>query len=79
MAPTNETSSATSATSAANLQTAQPAAPQSMTLDPTSQSTTQAQAKESQDQEVHMRGGDACPGRFCFIIPCPIPCNFCII
>lgn len=29
-----------------------------------------------------MRGGDRggmCPGRFCFIIPCPIPCDFCII
>src|SRR5439155_24961660 len=25
-----------------------------------------------QDQDaVHLRGGEACPGRFCFIIPCP--------
>ncbi|KAF2669769.1 hypothetical protein BT63DRAFT_453955 [Microthyrium microscopicum] len=24
------------------------------------------------------RGG-ACPGRFCFCVPCPIPCDFCII
>ncbi|MCJ1334276.1 hypothetical protein MMC10_010984 [Thelotrema lepadinum] len=29
--------------------------------------------------ELHLRGGDLCPGRFCFCIPCPIPCDFCII
>ncbi|KAK1245955.1 hypothetical protein MKX07_005024 [Trichoderma sp. CBMAI-0711] len=31
--------------------------------------------------DVKMRGGDdggMCPGRFCFIIPCPIPCDCCI-
>ncbi|TVY17702.1 hypothetical protein LARI1_G003236 [Lachnellula arida] len=76
MSPTNIN---TPAPSAGNLQTVQPATAQSMSLDPTSQSTTQEQAKESQEQEVHMRGGDMCPGRFCFIIPCPIPCDFCII
>jgi hypothetical protein len=71
----------TPAPSAANLQTTQPATPQSMTLDP-SQATTLTQAKEEQEQEVNIRGGDrggACPGRFCFIIPCPFPCDFCII
>ncbi|KAI1465843.1 uncharacterized protein F4812DRAFT_437790 [Daldinia caldariorum] len=29
-----------------------------------------------------MRGGErssCCPGRFCFCIPCPLPCDFCII
>ncbi|ROW00993.1 hypothetical protein VSDG_02697 [Cytospora chrysosperma] len=34
------------------------------------------------DSEAQLRGGDRggmCPGRFCFIIPCPIPCDFCII
>ncbi|CZR50487.1 uncharacterized protein PAC_00360 [Phialocephala subalpina] len=65
----------------AHLQTTQPSAPQSMTLNP-SQSTTPAQAKESQDQEMRLRGGDRggmCPGRFCFIIPCPLPCDCCII
>ncbi|TVY56709.1 hypothetical protein LCER1_G002737 [Lachnellula cervina] len=76
MSPSNNK---TSATSAGNLQTVQPATTQSMSLDLTSQPTTQEQAKESQEQEVHMRGGEMCPGRFCFIIPCPLPCNFCII
>jgi hypothetical protein len=50
-------------------------------LDPT-QTTLPAQAKTSQEQEMRMRGGDRggmCPGRFCFIIPCPFPCDFCII
>ncbi|KAL7796703.1 hypothetical protein V8C37DRAFT_326079 [Trichoderma ceciliae] len=31
--------------------------------------------------DVEMRGGDdggSCPGRFCFIIPCPIPIDCCI-
>ncbi|PON30830.1 hypothetical protein TGAM01_v200250 [Trichoderma gamsii] len=33
-------------------------------------------------EDVNMRGGDrggCCPGRFCFIIPCPIPIDCCII
>lgn len=33
--------------------------------------------------DVHLRGGDGrggcCPGRFCFCVPCPLPCNCCII
>ncbi|PMD19615.1 hypothetical protein NA56DRAFT_646939 [Hyaloscypha hepaticicola] len=78
MSPANENTTSTSST---NLQTTQPVAPQAMTLDP-SQTTSPAQAKTSQEQEMRMRGGDrggACPGRFCFIIPCPFPCDFCII
>lgn len=35
------------------------------------------------EPEMQLRGGQEgrgpCPGRFCFIIPCPIPCNCCII
>ncbi|KAI6082353.1 hypothetical protein F4821DRAFT_264050 [Hypoxylon rubiginosum] len=30
----------------------------------------------------NLRGGERsslCPGRFCFIIPCPLPCDFCVI
>ncbi|KAI0880334.1 uncharacterized protein GGS22DRAFT_175376 [Annulohypoxylon maeteangense] len=30
----------------------------------------------------NLRGGErssCCPGRFCFCIPCPLPCDFCII
>ncbi|KIW08242.1 uncharacterized protein PV09_01169 [Verruconis gallopava] len=32
-------------------------------------------------QPVGLRGGErseACPGRFCFCIPCPLRCDFCI-
>ena len=36
-----------------------------------------AQAQK-EEQVMRLRGGEACPGRFCFIIPCPIPCNFCV-
>lgn len=34
------------------------------------------------DDDANIRGGDRgglCPGRFCFIIPCPLPCDCCII
>lgn len=34
------------------------------------------------EHPAEMRGGDRgglCPGRFCFIIPCPLPCDCCII
>ncbi|KAM5510267.1 hypothetical protein FOXYSP1_10367 [Fusarium oxysporum f. sp. phaseoli] len=34
------------------------------------------------DTQVSMRGGDRggpCPGRFCFCIPCPLPCDCCFI
>ncbi|KXH66664.1 hypothetical protein CSAL01_09388 [Colletotrichum salicis] len=35
---------------------------------------------QTEQMEMGLRGGDdgrgPCPGRFCFIIPCPIPCNF---
>ena len=37
---------------------------------------------ESQESTVGLRGGHRgglCPGRFCFIIPCPIPCDCCVI
>ncbi|KAK4208346.1 hypothetical protein QBC37DRAFT_432138 [Rhypophila decipiens] len=37
---------------------------------------------ESDDTSLGLRGGDrggCCPGRFCFCIPCPLPCDFCII
>ncbi|KAL1891985.1 hypothetical protein Sste5346_007329 [Sporothrix stenoceras] len=38
------------------------------------------QAPHDVSHQVTLRGGrsEACPGRFCFIIPCPIPCDFCI-
>ncbi|KAK1750956.1 hypothetical protein QBC47DRAFT_392983 [Echria macrotheca] len=36
------------------------------------------------ESDVGLRGGyherrGPCPGRFCFIIPCPLPCDCCII
>ncbi|KAG8168208.1 hypothetical protein KVR01_003897 [Diaporthe batatas] len=34
------------------------------------------------DTTPRMRGGDrsrCCPGRFCFCVPCPLPCDCCII
>lgn len=34
------------------------------------------------DDGANIRGGERsgmCPGRFCFIIPCPLPCDCCII
>ncbi|CRK18845.1 hypothetical protein VD0002_g4079 [Verticillium dahliae] len=34
--------------------------------------------RSADESELTLRGGEACPGRFCFIIPCPIPCNFCV-
>ncbi|KAK4195485.1 hypothetical protein QBC40DRAFT_211418 [Triangularia verruculosa] len=53
------------------LQTSQPGTFQAM--DP---------QKPHEDSELGLRGGDrggCCPGRFCFIIPCPLPCDCCII
>ncbi|KAI1257367.1 hypothetical protein MGN70_000407 [Eutypa lata] len=35
-----------------------------------------------EEPTVGLRGGDrggCCPGRFCFIIPCPLPCDCCVI
>ncbi|KAI1827506.1 hypothetical protein F4861DRAFT_536073 [Xylaria intraflava] len=35
-----------------------------------------------EEPQTSLRGGDrggCCPGRFCFCIPCPLPCDFCII
>ncbi|KAH6613728.1 hypothetical protein B0J18DRAFT_440784 [Chaetomium sp. MPI-SDFR-AT-0129] len=33
------------------------------------------------EAELGLRGGrsEMCPGRFCFCVPCPLPCDFCII
>jgi hypothetical protein len=38
-------------------------------------------ADQNNADALKLRGGEgeACPGRFCFCIPCPIPCNFCCI
>ncbi|KAI8962736.1 hypothetical protein F5Y11DRAFT_322060 [Daldinia sp. FL1419] len=55
------------------VQTTQPVALQAM--DP-------QRPQPEQPEYGNMRGGErgsCCPGRFCFCIPCPIPCDFCII
>ncbi|KAK4191050.1 hypothetical protein QBC35DRAFT_448665 [Podospora australis] len=55
----------------AHLQTAQPAGFQPM--------NPQQPHPES---ELGLRGGNRgglCPGRFCFCVPCPLPCDCCII
>ncbi|KAM7185191.1 hypothetical protein V8F33_012534 [Rhypophila sp. PSN 637] len=56
------------------LQTRQPAAARGM--------DAQKPHDDSDDTSLGLRGGDrggCCPGRFCFCIPCPLPCDFCII
>ncbi|GHJ84543.1 hypothetical protein NliqN6_0945 [Naganishia liquefaciens] len=45
----------------------------------TQPTTEQAVDQQAEVEGMRLRGGgEACPGRFCFIIPCPIPCNFCV-
>ncbi|KAK4159298.1 hypothetical protein QBC43DRAFT_304740 [Cladorrhinum sp. PSN259] len=54
------------------LQVVQPPAPQAM--DP--------QKPHPENEMMGLRGGDRgglCPGRFCFCVPCPLPCDCCII
>ncbi|CAG8949991.1 hypothetical protein HYFRA_00004323 [Hymenoscyphus fraxineus] len=61
----------------AQLQTEQPTTQHSMNLTPTP--PAEQQANQKAEEQVHLRGGELCPGRFCFIIPCPLPCHCCII
>ncbi|KAL2128327.1 hypothetical protein VTI74DRAFT_9341 [Chaetomium olivicolor] len=38
--------------------------------------------KPHPESELGLRGGERsslCPGRFCFCVPCPLPCDCCII
>ncbi|KAF5641749.1 uncharacterized protein FTJAE_4008 [Fusarium tjaetaba] len=53
-----------------SLETNQPKSQQSM--DP-------QKAPETTDPQMELRGGGACDGRLCGIIPCPIPINCWII
>ncbi|ROT37762.1 hypothetical protein SODALDRAFT_333514 [Sodiomyces alkalinus F11] len=58
----------------------QPSPHQPMELQQVSQNQDQEQ-NTPDEPELKLRGGrngEMCPGRFCFIIPCPIPCNFCV-
>ncbi|KAK4221851.1 hypothetical protein QBC38DRAFT_491227 [Podospora fimiseda] len=55
------------------LQTVQPPAPPAM--------NPQKPHPENESM-MGLRGGDrssCCPGRFCFCVPCPLPCDCCII
>lgn len=79
----------------APIQSTQPAASQAMSMRSDSQWLTcihhltcslctdpQQPHADSEANTIGLRGGDRggmCPGRFCFCIPCPIPCDFCII
>jgi hypothetical protein len=73
-----------------DVQSQRPAASESMEMT-NSQPVLADQPKRQQemdpqrphaDTELSLRGGNdgrgMCPGRFCFIIPCPLPCNCCI-
>ncbi|SCN86237.1 related to putative protein [Fusarium fujikuroi] len=60
------------------MQMEQPKAHQSMSMIIPKPNPTQPHP----DTQVSMRGGDRggpCPGRFCFCIPCPLPCDCCFI
>ncbi|KAI5449970.1 hypothetical protein NCC49_003861 [Naganishia albida] len=60
------------------MQTQQPIAMQGMSPK-TTQPTTEQVDQQAEVDGLRLRGGgEMCPGRFCWIIPCPIPCNFCI-
>ncbi|KAI1374159.1 hypothetical protein F4677DRAFT_447804 [Hypoxylon crocopeplum] len=71
--PNNEAAQSSGPTTSQSVQTTQPMALQAM--DP-------QRPQPEQSDFGHLRGGDRsslCPGRFCFCIPCPLPCDFCII
>jgi len=55
-----------------SLHTAQP---------PASQPMNPQKPHPESDAQLGLRGGrsDLCPGRFCFCVPCPLPCDCCII
>ncbi|KAI0385721.1 hypothetical protein F5Y04DRAFT_276245 [Hypomontagnella monticulosa] len=65
-------------------QSAEPTAPQSVQITQPAALQAMDPQRPQQDQPEfgHLRGGERsgmCPGRFCFCIPCPLPCDFCII
>ncbi|OTA55463.1 hypothetical protein K449DRAFT_388135 [Hypoxylon sp. EC38] len=69
----NRVAQSSDATMSQSVQTAQPTALQAM--DP-------QRPQPDQPEFGNLRGGERsslCPGRFCFCIPCPLPCDFCII
>ncbi|KAI1088220.1 hypothetical protein F5B19DRAFT_472210 [Rostrohypoxylon terebratum] len=72
-APKNQAAATVDSTAPQSIQSTQPRALQAM--DP--------QCPQPDQLEVgNLRGGErssCCPGRFCFCIPCPLPCDFCII
>ncbi|KUI63739.1 hypothetical protein VM1G_10507 [Cytospora mali] len=67
---------------AVNGQAAAPAAPAAVQASQPRLSEPMDPQRPHVDTDAGLRGGDRggmCPGRFCFIIPCPIPCDCCII
>ncbi|KAH7361018.1 hypothetical protein BKA65DRAFT_494481 [Rhexocercosporidium sp. MPI-PUGE-AT-0058] len=80
MAPSSISQGAASQAANVDLEMAQPSNKQSMQPAlPFPNTTAKDRENEAEREEVRMRGGELCPGRFCFIIPCPLPCNCCII
>ncbi|KAG7531838.1 hypothetical protein FFLO_04064 [Filobasidium floriforme] len=64
----------------ARMTTAQPPIAMS-SMQPTADALHASEEQRKEEEALRLRGGgfnDVCPGRFCFIIPCPIPCNFCV-
>ncbi|KAI1323640.1 hypothetical protein F5Y16DRAFT_332438 [Xylariaceae sp. FL0255] len=55
---------------------------QEIVLQPMTTSQPMDPERPHEDSKLGLRGGDRggiCPGRFCFCVPCPLPCDFCII
>ncbi|KAI1101476.1 hypothetical protein F4804DRAFT_10453 [Jackrogersella minutella] len=71
--PNNQAAQSSGPSAPQSVQNTQPVALQAM--DP-------QRPQPDQPERGILRGGDrggCCPGRFCFCIPCPLPCDFCII
>ncbi|KAF3014418.1 hypothetical protein G7054_g1465 [Neopestalotiopsis clavispora] len=86
MSPTqSDTFNVEAAAPAGEMRQSQNASPQTpmeeISLQPMASQPMNPEAPHEESQ-MGLRGGDrggCCPGRFCFCIPCPLPCDFCII
>ncbi|KAI0099258.1 hypothetical protein GGR51DRAFT_565077 [Nemania sp. FL0031] len=78
MAPEN--TQATPATSNERRESQREEGMQEIALQPTA--SQPMNPERPHDEPMNLRGGERsslCPGRFCFCVPCPLPCDFCII
>ncbi|KAI3324510.1 hypothetical protein HD806DRAFT_47887 [Xylariaceae sp. AK1471] len=82
MAPSQTESLPTTTAAAKNEQRQSPQEEmQEIALQPTVSQPMNPQ-RPHEESQMNLRGGErgsCCPGRFCFCIPCPLPCDFCII